>query len=67
MPCGIYSCATCHNLKPALTIKMDDVDQYFTKKIMSNFYHNTTCYILIDGWQLMTSTWYRGCNYNGVG
>jgi hypothetical protein len=49
MPCGICSCATCHNLGPSLIIKMDDVDQYFEKKFMSKFFHNATCYILIDG------------------
>jgi hypothetical protein len=33
MPCGIFYCATCHNLKPSLIMRMDDVDQYFEKEI----------------------------------
>ncbi len=33
MPCGIYFYyAMCHNLKPSLTIIMDDGNQYFEKK-----------------------------------
>jgi len=41
---------------------MDNGDQYFEKKIifMSKFFHNATCWILKDGWQLIM------CNYNGV-
>jgi hypothetical protein len=47
---------------------MDDEDKYFEKKIifMSKNLHSATCWILVDGWQLMTSTWHHGCSYNGV-
>jgi hypothetical protein len=50
--------ATCHNLKPSLTIIMDYGDQYFEKKIIFMFkkFHNAMCQILTNGWQLMTST-----------
>jgi hypothetical protein len=40
--------ATCHNFGPSLTIIMDDGDQYF-EFFMSNFFHNATCHILING------------------
>jgi hypothetical protein len=68
MPCGnFFYCAMCHNLRPSLTIIMNDGDQYFEKKIfMSKFFHSTMCQILIDGWQSITSAWNHGCNYNGV-
>ncbi len=33
MPCGNFSCATCHNLGLPLTIIMDDKDQYFKKNV----------------------------------
>ncbi len=51
MPCGnFFYCAMCHNLRPSLTIIMNDGDQYFEKKIfMSKFFHSTMCQILIDG------------------
>ncbi len=47
---------------------MDNGDQYFEKKIifMLKFFHITMCQILIDEWQLMTSTRHHECNYNGV-
>jgi len=47
---------------------MDDGNQSFKKKIivMLTKNHSGTCQILIDGWQLMMSTWYHGCSYNGV-
>jgi hypothetical protein len=47
---------------------MHDGDRSFKKKIifMSKIFHNATCHILIDGQQWMMSTWYQGCNYNGV-
>jgi hypothetical protein len=62
MPCGM-----CHNLGPSLIIIMEDGDQYFEKNnFMSNFFHNTMYQIVIDGWQLMKSTWHHECNYNGV-
>jgi hypothetical protein len=53
----VFNCATFHNLEPSLTIIMDDVGQYFEKKInfMSKIFHSAMCKILIDGWQLMTS------------
>jgi hypothetical protein len=65
---AIFDCATHHNLEPSLIIIMDDKNQYFKKKIifMSKIFHNVMCQILIDGWQLMMSTWHHGCNYNGV-
>jgi hypothetical protein len=57
----------CHNLGPSLTITMEDGDQYFENfNFMSKKFHNAMCYIIIDGWQLMNSTWHHGCNYNGV-
>ncbi len=31
MPCGNLYCATCHNFKPLLTIKINDGDQYLKK------------------------------------
>jgi hypothetical protein len=45
---------------------MDDGDQYYEKKFMSKNLHNAMCQILINGWQLMTSTWHHGCSYNEV-
>jgi hypothetical protein len=47
---------------------MDDGDQYLEKKTIFVFenLHCATCWILIYGWQLMTSMWYHGCNYNGI-
>jgi len=33
---------------------------------MSKNIQSAMCHILMDGWQLMTSTWYYGCSYNGV-
>jgi len=61
-------CAMCHNHGPSLIIIMNDGDQYIEKKHFYTFknLHNATCYILIDGWQSMTSTWHHGCNYNGI-
>jgi hypothetical protein len=56
----------CHNLEPSLTIIMDNGNQYFEKQIMSKNLHNAMYYILIDGWQLMMSTWYHVWNYNEV-
>ncbi len=56
----------CQNFKPSLKIIMDDGDQYFEKKIVSKNLHNVRCQILIDGWQLIMSTWHHGCSYNGV-
>ncbi len=29
---AIFYCATCHNLRPSLTIKMANAGQYFQKK-----------------------------------
>ncbi len=56
MPIGNFlNCATCHNLKPSLTIIMDDGDQYLKKTIMSKKIHSATWQILMDGWQLMMS------------
>ncbi len=67
MPCGKKNyCAMCHNFGPSLIIIMDDVDQYFQKKLMSKNLHNATCQILVYGWQLMTLVWHHGCSYNGV-
>ncbi len=31
-----------------------------------SYIYECTHQILIDGWQLMTLEWHRGCNYNGV-
>jgi len=45
---------------------MDDGNQYFEKKLISKNLHNAMCQILINGWQLMMSTWHRVCNYNGI-
>ncbi len=47
----VFNCATFHNLEPSLTIIMDDVGQYFEKKInfMSKIFHSAMCKILIDG------------------
>jgi len=47
---AIFECATCHNLKPSLTIIMDNEDQYFENKITSKNLHNATSQILMDGW-----------------
>jgi hypothetical protein len=57
--------AMCHNFEPSLTIIMDDGNQYFKKNKSINL-HSATCHILIDGWQLMMSTWHYRCIYNGV-
>jgi hypothetical protein len=57
---------TCHNFGPSLTIIVDSDNKYLEKKIISNFFHNATCQILINGWQLMTLIWHHGCKYNGV-
>jgi hypothetical protein len=56
--------ATCHNLKPSLTITIDDWDQYFKKRIIfkSKNLHNVMCQILMDGWKSITSAWHRGCS-----
>ncbi len=62
----IFYYAMCHNIKPSLTIIMNDGDQYFEKKIMSKNFHNVMCQILINGWQSMTLAWHHGCSYNGV-
>jgi len=56
----------CHNLGPSLTIIMDDGDQYFKIKIMSKKFHNMRCQILINEWQLTTSTWHDGWTYNEI-
>jgi len=46
---------------------MDDGDQYFEMNNFNvNFFHNATCQILMDGWQLMTLTWHHGCSYNVI-
>jgi hypothetical protein len=68
MPCGnFFYCATCHNLRPSLTIIINDGNQYFEKKIkFPKKLHSAMCQVLIDGWQLMTLTLHHGCNYNGV-
>ncbi len=63
---AILDCAMCHNLEPPLIIIMDNREKKFEKDIMSKNLHNVTCQILINGWQLMTSTWHHGCIYNGV-
>jgi hypothetical protein len=63
---AIFEYATCHNLKPSLTIIMDNGDQYFEKKTMSKNLHNATCKILMGGWQLMMLAWHHVCSYNGV-
>ncbi len=48
MPYGKKNyCAMCYNLKPSLTIIMDDGDQYF-KFFMSNFFYNATCFKYMD-------------------
>jgi hypothetical protein len=58
----------CHNFEPSLIIIMDDGDQYLkiNKIIMSKKFHSGMYQILINGWQLMMSTWYHGCSYNGI-
>jgi uncharacterized protein (UPF0276 family) len=48
------------------TIMMDDGDQYFEEKFMSKIFHNTTCQILIDGWQLMMLAWHHEFSYYEV-
>jgi hypothetical protein len=50
MPRGIFK-KLCHvsNLGSPLIIIMDDGDQYFQKKIMSNFFHYVMFHILING------------------
>jgi hypothetical protein len=58
-------CATCHNFGPSLIIIIDDGDQDFKKYIYPKIFI-VSCVKLIDGWQLMMSTWHHGCNYNGV-
>jgi len=52
MPCAIFYCATCHNLRPSLIIIMNDGNQYFKKIIifMLKNLHSAMCQILIDGW-----------------
>jgi hypothetical protein len=37
-----------------------------TKKKKSKKFHNATCQILMDEWELITSTWHYGCSYSGV-
>jgi hypothetical protein len=65
MPCDKkISCATCYNLRPSLTIIIDDEDQYFKKK--SKTLHNAMCQTLMDGWKLITSIWHYDCSCNGV-
>jgi hypothetical protein len=63
-----YYYATFHNLGASLTIIIGNGDQYFKKKIifMSKNLYNGMCQILIDGQQLMTSTWHHRCTYNGI-
>jgi len=64
---GNFYYATCHNFRPSLTIIMSNGNQDFEKKIvMSKNHHSAMCHILINWWQLMTSTWHHGCSYNGV-
>jgi len=49
MPCGkFFYCAMCHNLRPSLTIIMDDGDQYFEKNLISKNFHSITSQILMD-------------------
>ncbi len=44
MPCGNFkNCATYCNLKPSLTIIMDNGDQYFEFFLMSKDFHNAMC------------------------
>jgi hypothetical protein len=57
-------CATCHNIEPSIII-IDDGDQYL-KKNYSNFFHNATCQVWIDGWKLLTLAWHYGCSCNGI-
>jgi hypothetical protein len=52
MPCGNFLLHHMpHNIKPSLTIIMDDGDQYFEKKLnfMLQNLHSATCHILIYG------------------
>jgi hypothetical protein len=57
----------CHmsQFQMSLTIIMDDGDEYFNF-FMSKNLPNVMCQNLIDGWQLMTSTWHHGCSYNWI-
>ncbi len=63
---AIFDCVMCHNFRPSSTIIINDGDQYFEKKIMSKFFHSAMCQIIVNGWQLMMSTWHHGCSYNGI-
>jgi hypothetical protein len=51
MQCGnFYYCAMCHNLRPSLTIIMDNVNHYSkNNNFMSKNLHNAMCQILIYG------------------
>ncbi len=53
----IFNCVTCHNFRPSLVIIMDDGNQYFEKTIMTKKNHNATCWIFVQGWQLVTLVW----------
>jgi len=43
-------CATCHNLRPSITIITNNGDQYLEKTIvfMSKNFHSVMCQILIN-------------------
>jgi hypothetical protein len=45
MPCDNFYFAMCYNLRPSLTIIMNNGNQYFKNKIifMSKKFHNATC------------------------
>jgi hypothetical protein len=61
-----FNCATCYNLKPSLTIIINNVDQYFknkNKNFTSKNPHNATCQILMNGWKV-TLVWYYGYSCN---
>jgi hypothetical protein len=61
MPCGNFIMCHVYNFGPSLTIIMNDKDQYFEKIIfLSKQIHSATCYILIYGWQSMTSSLHHG-------
>jgi hypothetical protein len=58
-----FNCATCHNLKPSLTIIIKNVDQYFQKlkkKITLKNPHSATCQILMNKWKLVMLEWCYG-------
>jgi len=56
MPCGKKNYyAMCYSFGLSLTIIINDVDQYFKKKIKSKKFHSATCQILMDEWELIMS------------